>query len=91
MSANAYPTNWDDIARDIKARAGWRCEHCDTAHCVETWHVLTVHHLNGDKADCRWENLVALCQRCHLSIQATYTPGQQWLFGRPSWAEARGL
>ncbi len=34
------------------------------------WRVLTVHHLNGVKHDCRWWNLVSLCQRCHLTIQA---------------------
>lgn len=33
--------------------------------------ILTVHHLNGDKADCRWWNLASLCQRCHLRIQRT--------------------
>lgn len=33
------------------------------------WRILTVHHLNGNKLDCRWWNLVALCQRCHLEIQ----------------------
>jgi hypothetical protein len=39
-------------------------------HTVEAqWRILTVHHLNGIKHDCRWWNLVALCQRCHLSIQ----------------------
>lgn len=33
------------------------------------WRILTVHHLNGVKYDCRWWNLAALCQRCHLAIQ----------------------
>lgn len=33
------------------------------------WRILTVHHLNGIKHDCRWWNLVALCQRDHLSVQ----------------------
>lgn len=33
------------------------------------WRILTVHHLNGSKHDCRWWNLVALCQRCHLRVQ----------------------
>jgi len=33
------------------------------------WRILTVHHLNGDKADLRWWNLAPLCQRCHLAIQ----------------------
>ena len=35
------------------------------------WRILTVHHLNGIKADCRWWNLASLCQRCHLRIQRT--------------------
>jgi hypothetical protein len=34
------------------------------------WRILTVHHLDGNKANCRWWNLAALCQRCHLEIQA---------------------
>lgn len=34
-----------------------------------SWRILTVHHFNGVKADCRWWNLGALCQRCHLEIQ----------------------
>lgn len=33
------------------------------------WRILTVHHLNGRKHDCRWWNLTPLCQRCHLTIQ----------------------
>lgn len=34
------------------------------------WRILTVHHLDGDKANVRWWNLAALCQRCHLEIQS---------------------
>lgn len=37
---------------------------------IEAKHrVLTVHHLDGVKANCRWWNLAALDQRCHLQIQ----------------------
>lgn len=32
--------------------------------------VLTVHHLDGDKSNCEWWNMAALCQVCHLVIQA---------------------
>jgi hypothetical protein len=31
--------------------------------------VLTVHHLDGNPANCADWNLAALCQRCHLKIQ----------------------
>lgn len=38
-------------------------------HVEAQWRILTVHHLDGDKANLRWWNLLAACQRCHLEIQ----------------------
>lgn len=32
------------------------------------YRILTV-HLDGIKGNCRWWNLTALCQRCHLTVQ----------------------
>jgi hypothetical protein len=53
---------------------------------VEAWYrVLTVHHLNGAKADCRWWNLAALCQACHLSIQARVIMERPWLAEHTPW------
>lgn len=66
---DGYPPNWEAIATRIKAAAGWRCERCQHPNSVETGHVLTVHHLDGHKANCEDWNLAALCQRCHLHIQ----------------------
>ena len=86
-----YPENWPEIAFALKEWAAWHCEHCRAPHDTLSGHVLTVHHLNGDKCDCRFENLLAACQRCHLHIQAIYHPGQQWLFGCPHWAAIRNL
>lgn len=60
--------------------------------------IGTVHHINGRKHDLRWENLVYLCQRCHLRTQWTWEPGQvipwQWIReakGIPHWIEVRRL
>lgn len=88
-----YPANWDSIALAVKVRADWRCEHCGHEHDLESGHVLTVHHLDGDPSNCVHKNLVALCQRCHLHIQARYRPGQLVLPGveRPYWMIERGL
>ncbi|GAB4454775.1 MAG: hypothetical protein Kow00120_24510 [Anaerolineae bacterium] len=95
VSDNEYPANWPEIARDIKARAGWCCEHCGHPHDPATGHVLTVHHLDGDPANCDRTNLVALCQRCHLHIQAVWKPGEmlpaQWGDAPPAWIVQRGL
>ena len=66
---NEYPSNWEAIAANVKDKAGWRCERCKHRHDLATAHVLTVHHLDGDKANCEEWNLAALCQRCHLRVQ----------------------
>lgn len=48
--------------------------------------VLTVHHLDGDKSNCRWWNLAALCQVCHLRIQAKVVLERPWgLFPHSPW------
>ena len=50
--------------------------------------VLTVHHLDGDKANCADWNLAALCQRCHLSIQGRVINFYQgFLFEHSPWMQ----
>lgn len=49
------------------------------------WRILTVHHLNGVKHDCRWWNLAALCQRCHLTIQAKVHMERAWQREHSDW------
>jgi 5-methylcytosine-specific restriction endonuclease McrA len=66
---NDYPPDWKEIAARIKAKTGDKCERCGHANELTTGHLLTVHHLDGDKANCAEWNLAALCQRCHLTIQ----------------------
>ena len=66
---NTYPDNWKEIADRIKSLNGWKCERCHHDNDRESGHVLTVHHLDGNKANCADWNLAALCQRCHLKIQ----------------------
>lgn len=88
-----YPKDWPSIAKAIKERANWICEHCGHPHDPSHGYTLTVHHLDGDPSNCAFENLVALCQRCHLSLQARYRVGQLWLpiVEPPQWAVIRGL
>lgn len=67
-----YPSDWNKIAMEIKEEAGWCCECCGKP-CYKPGQkirtrrkVLTVHHLNLIPEDCRPDNLVAVCGRCHL-------------------------
>lgn len=54
-------------------------------HVQAEWRILTVHHLNGIKADLRWWNLVSLCQRCHLRIQRTVVMPRVFPFEHSEW------
>lgn len=72
MDRREYPPDWPAISRRIRERAGGKCEWCPARqgepHPVTGSRVvLTVAHLKPPKSDCRPENLVALCQRCHLN------------------------
>jgi hypothetical protein len=85
-----YPENWHQIALTIKHAAGWLCEHCGHPHQFPG-RLLTVHHINGDKANCEDNNLVALCQACHLHWQHRFSPGQLIMaFALPDWMTKRG-
>ena len=69
LEADTYPDDWPEIAQEAKDAAGWHCIRCGHRHEVDTGYVLTVHHIDMVKANCRWWNLVALCQRCHLNTR----------------------
>jgi len=69
MNSN-YPTNWKEIAAHLKNNHNWKCERCGKEHNPATGHTLTVHHLDGNPANCQEWNLAVLCQRCHLKVQA---------------------
>lgn len=83
--AGTYPDDWKDIAAAAKDEAGWICIRCGHEHDPPTGYTLTVHHLDGDKSNCAWWNLAALCQRCHLHIQAKVEMSRVWMFGHSDW------
>ncbi len=66
-----YPENWfTEIRPAVLERAGHKCEWCDAenykAHPVTgSKVVLTVAHIDHDIENNGWENLAALCQKCH--------------------------
>jgi hypothetical protein len=56
-----------------------------TGRIEAEWRILTVDHLDGDKANCRWWNLAALCQRCHLTIQGRVVMARVWPWEHSEW------
>ncbi len=81
-----YPSNWAEIAAEVKTAASWCCVRCHHPHDVKSGHMLTVHHFDGNKSNCRRWNLMALCQRCHLSVQARVDPETPLLFQPATWS-----
>ena len=74
-----YPPDWREISRAIRYdRAGGVCEFCGIArnglpHPVTgSKVVLTVAHLTHDETCADWADLAAMCQRCHLTYDATH-------------------
>lgn len=70
-----YPSNWSTIRARILERAHDRCEFCDLHnHSIvyrskkPTTVVLTIAHLDHDPRNCHPDNLRALCQLCHISL-----------------------
>lgn len=84
-SRSSYPSNWPDIAKRVKDEAGWKCVRCGRPHDVGSGYVLTVHHLDLDPANCEWWNTPALCQRCHLTIQAKVVMERPWMYEHSEW------
>jgi 5-methylcytosine-specific restriction endonuclease McrA len=84
-SRSAYPANWYEIAKHVKDDAGWCCVRCGHSHDPLAGFTLTVHHLDLDPQNCEWWNLAALCQRCHLRIQAKVIIERVWMFEHSPW------
>jgi len=82
---DVYPDNWNEISARIKDQNNWCCERCGHAHSRDGWRILTVHHLVPDKSLCEDWNLAALCQRCHLHIQAKVNMFQEYMYPHSEW------
>lgn len=82
-----YPKDWKAISLRIRERSGWRCEgspgvypDCCAVHgephpVTGSKVVLTVAHLDHTPENCADENLMAMCQRCHLTYDADHHKG----------------
>jgi 5-methylcytosine-specific restriction endonuclease McrA len=75
ISRKHYPNNWPQIRQAVLDRDGHRCRHCGAVkgqpHPVsKSQVVITVAHVANKEntMDCRLENLITLCMRCHLKF-----------------------
>lgn len=63
-----YSKDWREISIEVKEKADWKCAKCgaDFKEKSRRGSCLQVHHWNRIPEDNRLENLVAVCNSCHL-------------------------
>lgn len=57
-----YPEGWDLISRRVKERDNHECQKCGRKPPMVQ---LQVHHIDGNKSNCDFDNLITLCGSCH--------------------------
>jgi 5-methylcytosine-specific restriction endonuclease McrA len=77
MDKKNYHPSWDLISKAVRLKANDKCELCHADNGENHWFtgskvVLTVHHIDRDKKNNSRQNLIALCQRCHLRLDLEY-------------------
>jgi len=82
---NDYNDDGKEKRREARERAGNRCLRCDSPSVPGR--ILTTHHFDGDKANDAWWNLLALCQVCHLKVQAKVDPDIPFFLEHSQWAK----
>jgi hypothetical protein len=85
MRAETTPGPWTPYKPATPDVVGPAVAAIAPARMQAAWRILTVHHLNEVKRDCRWHNLAALCQRCHLYIQRKVTMEQLYPYEHSEW------
>lgn len=70
-----YPKEWNEKLRSaVRERDGNRCQLCGKREDV--FKNMAVHHIDYDKKNCHFWNLITLCCRCHIS---TNTNREYWI------------
>jgi len=76
-SKDQYPDNWNEISKQIKQEARWKCQECNLQFLVEEnvttdpngkKQTYTVIHLDLNPQNNDRENLKAVCGACHCRL-----------------------
>ena len=69
VSFEPYCSGFNEVLKEkIRNRDNRVCQQCGRSEILNGGKRLTVHHINGDKMDCRKSNLIAVCNSCNSKI-----------------------
>lgn len=80
---NDYNPDGKEKRRLARESVGNKCIRCGSPSVPGR--ILTTHHLDGNKANDSWENLLPLCQVCHLQVQAKVDPDIPFFLEHSPW------
>lgn len=68
-----YPKNWEEIRQEVIKNAEYTCQECGREGATINENtgsevILTVHHIDENPGNNERENLICLCQGCHLAV-----------------------
>lgn len=65
--ANVYTDDWHSISLRYREFKNWKCEKCGK-NCINDKKDLHTHHIDGNKRNNSFGNLMALCSECHSNM-----------------------
>lgn len=91
FSDRGVPVRCDNLCDELRGRV-WRFRPGRAAPAELTAHDwqtpglnFGVHHLDGDKANGAWWNLLALCNSCHLTVQSRVIVERPYILAHSEW------
>ncbi len=68
-SFEPYNLSWTkELRQKIRRRDAYLCMMCD-CHQDEIGRSHSIHHIDGDKDNCKKDNLISLCHRHHMVVE----------------------
>jgi len=69
---NVYPGKFDnELKEKIRKRDNYTCQLCgmtEEEHLIVYGQILTVHHIDYDKKNCKEDNLITTCRPCNSRV-----------------------
>lgn len=73
-----YGDEFDSALKEaIRQRDGYKCQECGCTQ-LENGRQLDVHHIDYDKKHNTFDNLIALCHRCHMRTNGNKDNRNKW-------------